>query len=116
MRVYKIIDRETGLFSSGGSGSNPWTKTGKSWSTIGHIKSHLNMHDKNSKHYPYRNACIIEVEINYDDCYKYPVDDIMDEIQLNKEEQKRIRRERNERWIRESELRKLEELKEKYEK
>lgn len=40
--VYKIRDSETRLFSSGGSEPN-FSKKGKVWSNIGHIKNHLKM-------------------------------------------------------------------------
>lgn len=42
MKVYKIQHRETGLFSNGGAYPR-WTKTGKAWSGIGPLKSHLNL-------------------------------------------------------------------------
>lgn len=115
MKVYKIRNKETGLFSKGGTGRDVWTKTGKSWSNIGHVKLHLNMHNKNKRNYPYANAEVVEVEINYDQCYSYPVDDLMDEIQENRDKRNREAKERRERWARERELKKLKELKEKYE-
>jgi hypothetical protein len=38
---YKIRHTETGLYSTGGQ--NPrWTKVGKTWTKIGHLKCHLN--------------------------------------------------------------------------
>lgn len=40
--VYKIRDRETGLFSTGGS-SPYWYNDGKTWSAIGHVKNHVNL-------------------------------------------------------------------------
>jgi hypothetical protein len=60
-KVYKIRNKETGLFSKGGSYSKDiWTKEGKSWSNIWHLKNHLNQFlDWNgniSKEYPYHNA------------------------------------------------------------
>lgn len=42
MKVYKIRDKNTGLFSTGGV-SPKWTKTGKTWSCEGHLKSHLTL-------------------------------------------------------------------------
>jgi len=41
MKVYKIRNKITGLYSRGG---NPpaWGKTGKTWNAIGHLKNHLN--------------------------------------------------------------------------
>jgi len=40
MKVYKICDEKTGLFSTGGA--NPkWTKVGKIWQCEGHVKSSI---------------------------------------------------------------------------
>lgn len=41
--VFKIRDKETGLFSTGGMRPVTFTRTGKTWSTAGHLKSHLTM-------------------------------------------------------------------------
>ena len=44
MKVYKIRNKETGLFKQGGGGRfQYWTKTGKSWSSIGALKNHIRM-------------------------------------------------------------------------
>jgi hypothetical protein len=42
VKAYKIRDRETGLFSTGGMDPR-WSKTGKTWSTEGQLKSHLRL-------------------------------------------------------------------------
>lgn len=39
-KVFKIIDKNTGKFSTGGYTPN-WTIRGKTWSQINHVKSHL---------------------------------------------------------------------------
>ena len=42
MKAYKIRDKDTGLYSLGGS--NPkWTNKGKSWGNLGSLTNHLNM-------------------------------------------------------------------------
>ncbi len=45
MKVFKILDTATGLYSKGGQdvlhSKRAWSKTGKTWSCEGHIKSHL---------------------------------------------------------------------------
>jgi hypothetical protein len=43
MKLYKIRDINTGLFSTGGRYPR-WTKTGKTWSCEGHVKAHLTMY------------------------------------------------------------------------
>jgi len=40
--VYKIRDTATGLFSTGGIRPK-WTKCGKTWSSVGSVKSHLTL-------------------------------------------------------------------------
>lgn len=41
MKIYKIRRKSDGLFSTGGV-SPSWSKTGKTWNQIGHLKNHLN--------------------------------------------------------------------------
>lgn len=44
-KVYKVYNTETGLYSKGGTQiqkcNSCWSKTGKTWSSIGSLKSHL---------------------------------------------------------------------------
>lgn len=40
LKFYKIRDLNTGLFSTGGLNPN-WTKKGKVWNNIGHVKASL---------------------------------------------------------------------------
>lgn len=46
MKIYRIRDSVTGLFSKGGSDANTsssnWGKTGKIWKGIGPLRNHLN--------------------------------------------------------------------------
>ena len=67
-KIYKIRNKETGQFSRGGTWAlGIWSKDGKSWSNIGHLKNHLSFwinNGKKSKNYPYANAEIVEIEIN----------------------------------------------------
>lgn len=48
MKVYKIRNKETGLFKKGGGGGPNndwarWSKTGKSWSSLGGLKNHMRL-------------------------------------------------------------------------
>ena len=46
MTVYKVRDPKTGLFQRGGAGHNGrwwWHKTGKTWSTAGHLRQHFTL-------------------------------------------------------------------------
>jgi len=42
MKVYKIRNKETGMFKCKGSWG--WSEKGKTWSSIGHLKNHLRLH------------------------------------------------------------------------
>lgn len=44
MRVYKIRNTATGLFSSGG-GRPRWVKSGKIWHKPGHVRMHMRRHE-----------------------------------------------------------------------
>lgn len=120
MKAYKIRDKETGLFSRGGSSTyNIWSKVGKTWSNLGHIKNHLNhsflLHDGTlSKEYPYHNAEIIIVEVDYSNCFRYDMSILVDDMRESKAEQDKRNREYYEKWIREQELKRLAELQSKY--
>ena len=63
MKLYKIRDKETGLFSSGGS-SPHWTKNGKRWSTLGYLHSHLNQFKNGYRIEFYKNAEVVEAEVS----------------------------------------------------
>lgn len=51
MLVYKIRDRETGLYSMGGAHQLPgdpgckWSRTGKIWRGLGQLRNHLNQYE-----------------------------------------------------------------------
>lgn len=47
-KLYKIRNRETGLYSSGGQWPS-WSRAGKTWTNLGPLRSHLAQHlgDKN---------------------------------------------------------------------
>lgn len=42
LKVYKVRDKDTGLYSSGGS-KPKWSKKGKTWGNKGAVTNHLNM-------------------------------------------------------------------------
>lgn len=120
-RIYKIMNKNTGKFSKGGSdgGDKIWTKNGKSWGNLGHVRSHLNSYlwmGKEHKDYPYHDAVVIEVIFNPEDCYSVPVNDIFDEMKLSKEEQQKKAEERHKNWEEKKERELLAKLKAKYEK
>ena len=56
-KLYRIMNAE-GLFSKGGT--NPsFTKRGKIWTNIGHVKSHIHMLNKYGRQ-TYRNGCVLQ--------------------------------------------------------
>lgn len=76
MKVYKIRDAETGLFSTGGT-STQWTKSGKTWSNIGHVKSHIRQYANVSGVMVYKNAEVVTLEVKEDELETTPVKDIL---------------------------------------
>lgn len=63
MKVYKIRDKNTGLFSTGGMRPK-WNANGKSWTTLGYARSHIGQ--LNTDYTPadiYKNAEVVVAEI-----------------------------------------------------
>lgn len=83
-KVYKIRDKETGLYAMGGSNtSSLWSKTGKTYSNIGHLKNHLHSFIERglpSKDYPYHNAEIVSWEIKHEESERVGVNDLVAEM------------------------------------
>lgn len=42
LRIFKVRSKATGLFSKGGHGPK-WSKEGKTWNNIGHLKNHFRL-------------------------------------------------------------------------
>lgn len=118
-KIYKIRHKKTGLFSRGGSyGHGVWSKTGKSWGNIGHVKNHLNQYiSKGVKthDYPYDDAEIIEIELDYDKCYKEDVNSLFGVVVKSKKEAEEEYKKRVALWKEIEEKKLLASLKEKYE-
>jgi hypothetical protein len=120
MKMWKIRNKETGEFSKGGSSTwNIWTKGGKTWTNIGHVKSHLNtwvyINGELKNGYPYHNAEIVEVEVELDDCFAYPVSNVVDIMLEQKEDRAKQEEIMHQKWIELRERKQLEELRKKYE-
>lgn len=53
MHVFKVRDRSTGNFLCGGIGSDnastSWSKDGKTWSRLSHLKSALNSYSRHNQ-------------------------------------------------------------------
>ena len=66
MLVYKIKN-PLGLYSSGGM--NPsFNKTGKTWSSRGHVSNHLAQFTDKEKHKYYNNCTVVTIEIKEEEC------------------------------------------------
>lgn len=62
MKLYKIRNKETGLYSTGGSIPR-WTKVGKSWNNLAHLNSHLTAYYSRPYHAEYNNSEVVEFEV-----------------------------------------------------
>ena len=63
-QIVFMIQNKEGLFSTGGS-SPRFTKKGKAWTNIGHLKNHLNMfidYMGRVPHYPYSGCKLVTLE------------------------------------------------------
>ncbi|MNW61765.1 hypothetical protein D3C74_398520 [compost metagenome] len=116
--VYKIRNKTTGLFSRGGTNiNNLWSKKGKSWSNIGHLKNHLiqlNCYNRKVES-PYKDAEIIKVIEDYSNCAKFDVSVIEDEMARKREFDAKRTAEEFKKYHEQIERKQLENLKRKYE-
>jgi len=83
MKVFRIRDKN-GLYSTGGQTPN-FTKGGKTWSNIGHVKSHLRQFIGSRNLDVYADAEIVCVEYTEKDVEKYDALDFL--ADLNKQDQ-----------------------------
>jgi hypothetical protein len=113
-KLYKIRNKETGQFSKGGITRDIWTKGGKTWTNIGHVKSHLNQFLRSNgdmgAQYPYLNAEIVEVEVDYDNAFSYDVNILVGEMAEAKDKKNQRAQELHKKWEEEQERKKFEEL------
>ena len=61
MNVY-LIRNSDGLLSTG-SNYPRWSKTGKVWRSLGHVKAHLTMVGSRRSPFPYQDAEIVEFKL-----------------------------------------------------
>lgn len=114
--VYAIRRRSDGLFSTGGS-SPRFTKNGKRWSTIGHVKTHLAMfvgycYDESAV---YAGCELVVFEMCEVETRKMAMEQLMESYLKERKEREQMRQLEYQRQKTEAEIRKLEELKAKYE-
>lgn len=79
MKVYRIRDKD-GRYSSGGQDPD-FTKAGKTWANIGHVKNHIRQFMGRYRISEiYNDAEIVEIEVQEKDLKTYDVNDIMIEM------------------------------------
>lgn len=103
MKYYKIHKKGTDLYSTGGM-TPDWSKKGKVWTNIGHLKNHL--HGLMNGAVDYRDAEIIELEMTPVGIPR-SVQDMLQELQ---EEKDRQRREQEAVWAKQREDHEKEQL------
>lgn len=107
MNLYKIRHKVTGLFSKGGE-TPSWSKKGKTWSSLGHLKRHISGVVDSRYHYmkDMVNWEIIEIEVSETLKSIGTAQDIaMEKVRKNKEQELEWKRE-----IAEKELHKIKAL------
>lgn len=129
---YKVRDKATGLFSTGGS-SPRWSKKGKVWGALGHVKNHLKQvvvprsggfrhwygaPQTPAKH-PYENAELVtfrmvEAEAKDIQTFQAEIDAEVEQARLAAEEAEAKRKEVARRQAEEAEKEQLRRLKAKY--
>lgn len=114
--LYKILNTETGLYSSGGS-TPSFKKTGKTWTTIGALKNHLALVEDYRTYYSnkdggiskyYEGCVIVEYEPVVSDVLS--ITDMIEERNRKREKKRREQEIAREKRIKEQEHQRLREL------
>ena len=101
--IFKIT-RADGMFSKGGCCPS-WSKDGKSWNNIGHVKSSVGTRDTGSgSGYPSDSEVVVYELVEVD---RYPLQDLIDE---NRERRADVQAKREAVWKHREYERKLKEL------
>lgn len=109
MSTYKIRDLATGLFSTGGS-TPRWSKRGKVWTNLGHVKRHLQQLWRDAA-YPETAEVVEFIEAEGP---KISVQDLLQVIKQQRDALALERQAAQESRIRKLELKELARLQEKY--
>lgn len=107
--MFKIINTETGEFSSGGTRPT-WKKKGKTWSTLGAVKNHLSQRGV-AEGYPI--TCTI-VQYELTEVGHISMTDLCAQTLSAKVEREVQRKKQPQRYIEDYERRQLRELRAKY--
>jgi hypothetical protein len=91
MKIFKIKHKETGLYSKGGQWPT-WSKKGKTWNSLGHLKTHIQnvMDFRRTKLEEFAKWEIIEIEIQENVVGSYTALDIVNQ-KIEAEKQRQIK-------------------------
>jgi hypothetical protein len=74
--IHMIRRNSDGLYSTGGM-SPRFTKDGKVWSQLGHLKNHLRQFDYDYNLYPYKDCSVVSFRLDMVEQVSKPVDSYM---------------------------------------
>jgi hypothetical protein len=102
--IYKIQNRNSGEFAT----ANGWSKNGKQWNHLGHVKLHLNGNfEFKSRNGKYQNADLVTYEIV--EVSREPMHELMIKTYEEKKKKEYLRNISEKKWKLENAKRKLEE-------
>lgn len=115
--VYKIRDKNTGKFSTGGEMPR-WNVKGKVWNRKSHIASHMlqltGRYCRENMAF-YRNAEIVEYEVKTIECNILLIDQFVDDIKTRRRAKEMKQDQQREAWARKERERQYNELKKEFE-
>lgn len=99
MIIYRVRSKKTGLYSKGGTWPS-FTKAGKIWKNIGHLRNHFNVLDAHGrKIYKDHDVEIIEVEIKEEVVCSTSFDEFLQEAADREQDRKDKRKQRMDDWL-----------------
>lgn len=99
MVIYRVKSRKTGLYSKGGTWPS-FSKTGKIWKNIGHLRNHFNVLDaRGRKIYKDNDVEIIEIEITEEVVCSTSFDEFLQEAADREQDRKDKRKQRVEAFL-----------------
>ena len=98
MIIYKIQSKQTGLYSTGGV-SPSFSKTGKVWKNIGHLRNHINVLDPHGKRkYREHQVEIVELQLTEVCVSSTPFEEFLTECTIRKNDRDAKQREKIDYW------------------
>lgn len=114
MLIYRLKSNKTGLFSKGGS-TPSFSKTGKIWKNIGHLKNHINQLGRHGRQiYQDKDVVLITSEVVETEIDVTSFDDLLADSVKRKEQKEADRRSRLNMQREAQERKQYEQLKKKF--